>query len=79
MMTTCEGGEACFTGNYSPNISIYSPYIGTKVERGLLWRVKRHIQALIPARISTQMLHECADLCIHIVKKTHFNRYEHDL
>ena len=34
----------------------------------------RHIQALIPVRISTQISHECADLCMHIVKIPPFQR-----
>ena len=40
---------------------------------------KKHIQALIPARNSTQISHECADLCVHIITIPHFNCYEHHL
>ena len=40
---------------------------------------KRHIQALIPARISAQISHESGDPCMNIIKIPNFNFYEHDL
>ena len=40
---------------------------------------KKHIQALIPARNSTQISHECPDLCMHSITIPHFNCYEHHL
>ena len=60
-------------------------YIYACIHTYISWRgdccgvYQKHIQALIPARNSTQISHECADLCMRIITIPHFNCYEHDL
>ena len=63
-----------------PYLTLYCVTLRLKLERGLLWRVqKAYSSTEIPARSSTQISHECADLCMHIITTPHFNCYEHDL
>ena len=51
-------------GPYDPDLWTDSE----SIERGLLWRVqKAYSSTEIPARNSTQISHECADLCMHII------------